>query len=103
MRGEPLDEEKGQQHCGIREDVGPRAGPGSHPLPTEVSVGLWNSTAGIHCVSFFFSPTRCLNLIGVLLVYSVVLVSGVQQSESVTHISILFQSLFPHRLSQSIE
>ena len=37
--------------------------------------------------------------------YSVVLVSGVQQSDSVMHIhiSILFQILFPYRLLQSIE
>ena len=35
----------------------------------------------------------------------VVLVSGVQQSDSVTHIhvSILFQILFPYRLLQSTE
>ena len=37
------------------------------------------------------------------MIYNVVLVSGVQQSDSVihTHISILFQILFPYRLLQS--
>ena len=43
---------------------------------------------------FFF------NLIGVELIYNVVLVSGVQQSDSVLdiHVSILFQIIFPFRL-----
>ena len=38
------------------------------------------------------------------MIYSVVLVSGVQQSDSVIHIhiSILFQILFPYRLLQII-
>ena len=39
------------------------------------------------------------------MIYNVVLVSGVQQSDSVIHIhvSILFQILFPFRLLQSVE
>ena len=43
--------------------------------------------------------------IGVSLINNVVLVSGVQQSDSVihTHVSILFQILFPFRLLQNIE
>ena len=43
--------------------------------------------------------------IEVLLINNVVLVSGVQQSDSVIHIhvSILFQVLFPLRLLQNIE
>ena len=43
--------------------------------------------------------------IGVELINNVVLVSGVQQSDSVTHIhvSVLSQILFPIRLLQSIE
>ena len=46
-----------------------------------------------------------INFIGVQLIYNVVLVSVVQQSESVmhTHISTLFQILFPCRSLQSIE
>ena len=40
---------------------------------------------------------------GVQLIYNVVLVSSVQQSDSVIHISILFQILFPRGLLQSIE
>ena len=35
--------------------------------------------------------------IGVWLIYNVVLVLGVQQSESVIHISTLFEILFPYR------
>ena len=52
-------------------------------------------------ISFFFF----LIFIGVELTYNVVLVSGIQQSESVIHIhiSILFQILFPYRSLQSIE
>ena len=37
------------------------------------------------------------------MIYNVVLVSGVQQSDLVIHISIFFQILFPYRYSQSIE
>ena len=48
------------------------------------------------------------NFIGVQSIYNVVLVSGVQQSESVIHIHIstlffFFLILFPYRLLQSIE
>ena len=40
-----------------------------------------------------------------IVIYNVVLVSGVQQSDSVIHIHIffLFQILFPYRLLQNIE
>ena len=50
--------------------------------------------------SFFFNF-----YVGVQLINSVVLVSGVQQSDSVIHIhvSILFQIIFPIRLLQNIE
>ena len=41
--------------------------------------------------------------IGIELIYIVVLVSSVQQSESVLHISILFHMAFPFRLLQNIE
>ena len=46
-----------------------------------------------------------VNFIAIQLTYSVVLVSGVQQSESVIHmpISIPFQILFPYRLLQRLE
>ena len=52
---------------------------------------------------FFFFYFLCY--IGVELINYVVLVSGVQQSDSVTHmhVSILFQILFPIRLLQNIE
>ena len=52
-------------------------------------------------VSFFFF----LLFIGVQLIYNVVLVSGVEQSESAIHIHIssLFQMLFPYQSLQSIE
>ena len=52
--------------------------------------------------SFIYFLKIC---IGVQLIYNVVLVSGVQQSESVIyiHISTLFQILFPYRPLQSTE
>ena len=52
--------------------------------------------------SLFFNV---LFYIGVELIDNVVLVSGVQQSDSVIHIhvSILFQIIFPLRLLQNIE
>ena len=53
---------------------------------------------GFLSLSLFF-------LIEVQLIYNVVLVSGIQQSDSVIHIHIpiLFQILFPFRLLQNIE
>ena len=64
--------------------------------------------ATIYIVGFFFFPELkkiffFLIFLGVQLIYNVVLVSAVQQSESVIHISTLFQILFPYRLLQSIE
>ena len=53
--------------------------------------------------SHFF--TKIFFFIEVYLIYNVVLVSGVQQSDSVIHtyLSLLFQILFPYRLLQDIE
>ena len=53
---------------------------------------------------FIYLLKNLLFYIGVELVNTVVLVSGVQQSDSVIHIhiSILFQIIFPYRLLQSI-
>ena len=48
---------------------------------------------------YFFN----LNFIGVELIYNVMLVAGVQESDSVIHIFILFQIIFSSRLSQNIE
>ena len=42
-------------------------------------------------------------IIGDLLIYNLVLFSGVPQSDSVTHIFNLFQILFPYRLLYNIE
>ena len=50
-----------------------------------------------------FSNTSCFFLDYNILIYNVVLVSGVQQSDSVIHIPFFFQSLFPYRLLQSTE
>ena len=44
-----------------------------------------------------------VNFIGVLLTYKDVVVSDIQQSKSVIHISIPFQIIFPYRLLHSIE
>ena len=56
-------------------------------------------------LAFFVVLFIFIFLIEVQLIYSIVLVSGVQQSDSVIHtyISILFQILFPHRLLQNTE
>ena len=40
--------------------------------------------------------------IRIQLVYNIVLVSGMQQSDSTMHIAVLFQILFPYRLVQNI-
>ena len=50
----------------------------------------------LHYVFFLFFPFL-QDFIGAQLIYSVVLVSGVQQSESVIHISTVFQILFLYR------
>ena len=76
-------------------------------MTTKYSVQFWRG---------FWTPKKVVTqgkyilffkliFIGVQLIYNVVLVSAVQQSESVIHlhISILFQILFPHRLLKSIE
>ena len=57
----------------------------------------------LQSVFLFFSFLKIF--IGEQLIYNVVLVSAVQQSESVIHIPIstLFQILFPYRSLQSIE
>ena len=61
---------------------------------------LVSSILNIRSLLFFF-----IFYIGVHLIYNVVLVSGVQQSDSVIHlhIFILFQIIFPYRLLQSTE
>ena len=48
---------------------------------------------------------KFLFYVGVELIYNVVLISGIQQSDSVIdiHICILFQILFPFRLLPNIE
>ena len=58
-----------------------------------------------YTTKFFFLFFNFLFYIGVELINNVVLVSGVQQSDSVihVHVSILFQILFPIRLLHNIE
>ena len=51
----------------------------------------------IHSFFFFF------NSIGIQLTYKVVLVSNIQQKDSVMYIFLLFQILFPYSLLQNIE
>ena len=67
----------------------------------------WTSFGG-HYSAYHKGQTASLFfffLIDVELIYNVVLVSGVQQSESVIHIClyILFQILFHYRLLQDID
>ena len=75
--------------------------PGIEPRPPAVEAQSPNHwTAREHPYFLFY-----FIFIGVQLIYNVVLVSGVQQSESVIHIHIstLFQILFPYRSLQRIE
>ena len=85
----------------------------SLPLAFYFTYGsIYMSTSLFPFISPFPSPLcphvcsihLCL-YIGVWLIYNVVLVSTIQQSESIIHIHIstLFQILFPNRLLQSIE
>ena len=60
------------------------------------------TAVGVNSLFFFFF---LINVIGVDVTYQVVLVSGVQQSESAMHIPVypfFFQILSTYRLSQSI-
>ena len=64
----------------------------------------------LSCLFFFFLSFSCLPyarffkiFIEIYLIYSVVLVSGVQQNESVTHLSILFHIIFLCKLLKNIE
>ena len=61
-------------------------------------------------VFFFFFAFSCLpyarflkNFIEIYLIYNVVLVSGVQQNESILHMSILFHIIFLCKLLKNIE
>ena len=80
------------------------------PLGLATSGGRGNLNIKFHKVSisipqFLLSNFFNLIFIGIQLIYNVVLVSGVQQSESIIHIPISthFQILFPYRALQSTE
>ena len=45
----------------------------------------------------------CLFYIGVSLIYNIVFVSSVQQSDSVIHTSIIFQVIFPYKFLQNTD
>ena len=64
-----------------------------------ISPGLLSLFKNVFLFLFSF-----FSFIKVSLVYNVVIISAVQQSDSVIHrhISILFQMLFPGRLSQNL-
>ena len=73
-------------------------------LPLRVTVLIVSHNQKVHWIPenriFYFFK---LSFIGVQLLYSIVLFSAVQQSESVIHISSLFQISFPFRSPQNIE
>ena len=60
---------------------------------------LWCKVTQLYVHSFL----NLYFIYGIWLISKVVLASGVQQSDSVIHVSIVFQILFPFRLVQSIE
>ena len=71
----------------------------SSALPlVKLQLSHWDAVGSL---TAFFSNTSIFFLDYNVLIYNVVLVSGVQQSDSVTHIPFFFQSLFPYRLLQS--
>ena len=63
----------------------------------------WTDTGGSFFLLLFSPFFKFLFYFGLYLTYNVVLVSGLQQSDSVIHVFILFQILFPYRLLQSIK
>ena len=63
----------------------------------------WTDTGGYFFLLLFSPFFKFLFYFGLHLTYNVVLVSGVQQSDSVIHVFILFQILSPYRLLQSIK
>ena len=73
------------------------------PIPGDLSNPEIKSTllASPSLAGRFFTASTMWEFLfytGVRLIYNVVLVSGVWQSDSVIHISILFQILFTYRL-----
>ena len=84
----------------------------SHVLPPTTSTLLlstWSpailSPPGPGSLISLITLSLQKNFIGVQLIYNVVLVSSIQQNDSVTHIhvSTLFKIIFPYRSLQSIE
>ena len=75
------------------------------PLPGCVLVSCCFFMLAVYDFMDWFLLSLFLIFIEVYLIYNVVLVSGIQQSDSVihTHKSTLFQILFPYRLLQNTE
>ena len=68
------------------------------------SLQTWLCVIQSYRAGFLNLSTNFLEIcIGLQLIYSVVLVSGIQHSDSVMHTSTLFQILFPYRSLQIIE
>ena len=68
--------------------------------------GLWDTSAEKAQTSRWVSRKHFFFLIRVCLIYSVVLVAAIEQSESVIHIhvsTLFLKILFPYRSLQSIE
>ena len=64
---------------------------------------FWKIIFLFSCLKMYLL-TYFLSFIEVELIYNVVIISAVQESDSVIHVhtSILFQILFTHRLSQNV-
>ena len=79
----------------------------NHFLYKCVTIYMYINVSIVSCLlyPFFKGNMYFFNFYFILEINNVVLVSGVQQSDSVIHIhvSILFQILFPFRLLQNIE
>ena len=91
------------ESCSVSNDSLPKLpkSPCLHPDPPALTLHPNPCLSMLILKGIFFK----LIFIGVQLIYNVVLVSGVQQSESAisTHISILLDFFFPYKSLQSIE
>ena len=78
---------------------------GKRRMEARMVPGLGPFVVVVVVVIHYYTLKKFLFYIGVQLINNVVLVSGIQQSDSLIHIhvSVLFQILFPFRLLQCTE
>ena len=74
-------------------------------LGISARIAFWKIPRSAICMLIFFYILKTLFYIGVWLITNIMLLSGIQQSDSVIyiHVFILFQTPFSFRLLQNIE